>query len=161
MNCFRWSWGRGWLRRDHVLLQEALRREAHDRVHRLSDLGPPHMCPCQENSDTWHLVLCTLQNKKYKIWFQQISSKKISSKQTKKAVFSVPTFNHCPICLFYVSIQVQTKVIKGIFFKILSTKQNCCNYGKGMISEIVISDSPSYQGLWYVLLKCCFGPDHL
>ena len=54
----RRAWGGG--RGDHLLLPQALRRSADDRVQLLSDLGPPHLCQGQEDRHTRHLVLQVL-----------------------------------------------------------------------------------------------------
>ena len=44
-----------------MLLSEALRRAAHDRVQLLSDLGPPDLCQGEEDPDPGDLVLQVLQ----------------------------------------------------------------------------------------------------
>ena len=49
-----------------MLLSEAIRREANDRVQLLSDLGPPHLRQGQAHRHPRHLVLRTLQDQKYK-----------------------------------------------------------------------------------------------
>jgi len=49
-----------------VLLQEALRGEADDRVLFVQHLGAPHLCQGEEDRHPRHLVLRPLQDQKYK-----------------------------------------------------------------------------------------------
>ena len=49
-----------------MLLQEALRGEADDRVLFVQHLGAPHLCQGEEDRHPRHLVLRPLQDQKYK-----------------------------------------------------------------------------------------------
>ena len=49
-----------------MLLQEALRGEADDRMLFVQHLGAPHLCQGEEDRHPRHLVLRPLQDEKYK-----------------------------------------------------------------------------------------------
>ena len=49
-----------------MLLQEALRGEADDRMLFVQHLGAPHLCQGEEDRHPRHLVLRPLQDQKYK-----------------------------------------------------------------------------------------------